>query len=121
MASIRGHRTRCERMPKMNLLVKILSLAALVLTVELAILVHAKFGLSTAFNVDDRVKGPSLFRPRWRLGVYAIYLVGGIAAVEGLVQRFVGFVLIVLPILLLVILDLIALRRIIVSQTRKDY
>jgi hypothetical protein len=86
-------------------------LIALVIIVEKAAVVHTKIYMSIALNFHGHVTSPPLFRPVWRVGVYAFYLIAGLAAVEQLVPIPIGLALILLPIALLVSLDLRALRR----------
>jgi hypothetical protein len=84
-------------------------LIVLVLVVEKAALFHAKTHVFIAF--DRETRDPPLFRPIWRLMIYAGYLAAGLFALRAPVQRPIAIALVVLPIFLLVALDILALRR----------
>lgn len=102
----------------MNYVINAVILIALILVVEKAIIVHAKMYLSTALNADDNVPDPPLLRPTWRLGVYAIYVLAGVIALEGMVPRTVGIAVIATPVLLMSAVDVVVVRRILVDHKR---
>lgn len=102
----------------MSYLIHALMLMAFIFIMEKALVFHAKLYLSSALNEHSKIKDPPLFRPLWRVAVYLGYIVGGVAALEGLVQRPVGFALILLPTLMLGILDVFAVRRTLAEKRR---
>lgn len=94
----------------MNYVKEALVLLALVLAAEKAMLFHTKLYMSISLDQHVKIPDPPLFRPVWRIAIYAFYIAAGVAAVEGLIERPLGLILILSCILVLVVLDMLALR-----------
>ena len=94
----------------MSILADTAFLIALILVVEKAVLFHVRTYAVVTLGEKQKLRDPPMFRPFWRVLLYCGYLLGGLASLQGIVPKPVGYALILAPIFVFVVVDLASLR-----------
>jgi hypothetical protein len=95
----------------MSILADVAFLIVLMVVVEKAAVFHVRLYVFTAVGDSFKWRDPPMFRPYWRVLLYSVYLIGGLASLQGFIQNILGYIFIIAPIFAIVLVDIAALRK----------